>query len=345
VNSFDIQPNASVYNFPLDALLYVPNEFKEVKDKLTTHAKEEYRIVASSIVSSATSQFERSSVIYTDGSRSDGVTGFGVYHHENFELGLRLHEPSGVFTSELTAIFRALVHIKTHSPGNFLILSDSMSSIDALRSQCISPNTHTLVYDCKEAFWVLHRLGYEVSIGWVPSHVGISGNERVDCIAKNASMGTEFLGVPARSFDYMPLAKTRMFCEWQDKWNQSDMGRYAYSIFPTIPKKSWFTKLKADRQVISTINRMISNHTCLNTHLHRIGIKDSQLCQCEEDYQTLDHVLWACVRFRADRRSMISELVRLDTPIYVPVRDLLGGQYWKGLQLCCSFLKKCGLSI
>jgi hypothetical protein len=220
-----------------------------------------------------------------------------------------------------------------------------MSSIAALQSQRISPKIHPLVYECKEAFWVLHRLGYDISIGWVPSHVGVRGNERVDQIAKNAASNSVFWDAPPHSVDYLPLAKIRMSQEWQLRWNQSDMGRYAYSIFPQIPKKPWFTKLETERKFITTINRLISNHTCLNTHLYRIGIKDVQICPCGEDYESIDHVLWACERFRSERRQFVSELARLDIPIYVPVRDLLGGRYWKGLLIACSFFKNCNLSI
>jgi ribonuclease HI len=345
VSSFDLHPTPSVFNLPLDALLFTPSVFEEAKTQLSLHGKENFPQVASNIVSCATSHYANNSIIYTDGSRSEGETGFGVYHVENFELGLRLKEPCGVFTSELTAILQALTHIKSHSPGKFLILTDSLSSIAALQSQYISPKTHSLVYDCKVAFWILLGIGYEISIGWVPSHVGIGGNERVDQIAKIAASGAEFLETAPHSFDYVPLAKKRVLGEWQDRWDRSDMGRYAHSIFPTIPKKPWFTKLEAERHVITTINRMISNHTCLGTHLHRIGIRENQLCPCGEDYETLDHVLWACARYRAERRNMVSELASLEVPTYVPVRDLLGGRYWKGLQICSSFLKKCRLSI
>jgi ribonuclease HI len=46
-----------------------------------------------------------------------------------------------------------------------------------------------------------------VSIGWAPSHVGIDGNDRVDRIAKNASSGNVYVGVPPRSTDFLPLAR------------------------------------------------------------------------------------------------------------------------------------------
>jgi ribonuclease HI len=93
-------------------------------------------------------------------------------------MGLRLVEPSGVFISELTAILYALVHIKTHSPGRYIILTDSLSSVYALESRIISPKVHELVYHCKEAFGQLNEIGYEISIAWIPSQVGIGRNER-----------------------------------------------------------------------------------------------------------------------------------------------------------------------
>ena len=220
-----------------------------------------------------------------------------------------------------------------------------MSSVCALESRIISPKVHELIYQCKEAFWQLKQIGYNISIAWIPSHVGVGGNERVDHVAKSAASGDRYLQVAPHSFDFSSLAKSRMIEEWQERWNQSDMGRFAFSIFPNISQKPWFTKYNAERHVITKINRMISNHTCLRTHLSRIGIIETRLCECGEDYDTLEHILWACARFRTERRQLIHELKNLGTPTFVPVRDLLGGRHWNGLQACCSFFKKCGLLI
>jgi RNase H len=128
-------------------------------------------------------------------------------------------------------------------------------------------DVHELVNQCKETFWQLNEIGYEISIAWIPSHVGIGGNERVDRLAKSAAIGDSFLQEPSRSSDFLSLAKFRMLAEWQEKWNQSDMGRFSYSIFPNISRKPWFLRFNAERHVITKINRMISNHNCLQTHL------------------------------------------------------------------------------
>jgi hypothetical protein len=56
-------------------------------------------------------------------------TGFGVYHSSDPESSFRLRKPSGVFTSECSAIFLALIQIRARRSGRYLIVTDSMSSI------------------------------------------------------------------------------------------------------------------------------------------------------------------------------------------------------------------------
>jgi hypothetical protein len=59
-------------------------------------------------------------------------TGFGVYHSGGPESSIRLREPSGVFTSEMSAIFVTLIQIRARLPGRYLIVTESMSSLKAL---------------------------------------------------------------------------------------------------------------------------------------------------------------------------------------------------------------------
>jgi hypothetical protein len=47
----------------------------------------------------------------------------------------------------------ALVQIRDHHPGEFSILFDSISSLRALQTRKISPRTHSLVYEIKQASW------------------------------------------------------------------------------------------------------------------------------------------------------------------------------------------------
>jgi ribonuclease HI len=74
-------------------------------------------------------------------------------------------------------------------PGECLIPTDSLSSIEALRSRKISPRTHSVVYECKEVLWWLRVNQFVVRLMWVPTHVGIDGNKMVDRIAKESVSG------------------------------------------------------------------------------------------------------------------------------------------------------------
>jgi hypothetical protein len=56
-----------------------------------------------------------------------------------------------LFTSDILAIFVALIHIG--APGRYLIVTDSVSSLKALQTRKVARRTHSLVYEIKEACW------------------------------------------------------------------------------------------------------------------------------------------------------------------------------------------------
>jgi ribonuclease HI len=90
---------------------------------------------------------------------------------------------NGVFNAELSALFTALRHIAEpkQPPERCLILTDSMSSIKAMLSRKIAHQTHPLVCmnvsNCAGAY---ARTELRLELMWIPSHVGLVGNELVD---------------------------------------------------------------------------------------------------------------------------------------------------------------------
>jgi hypothetical protein len=127
--------------------------------------------------------------------------------------------------------------------------------------------------------------------------VGVRGNERADQLASNAEPS-----------EFLPLSRVRLLEGWQNDWDGSDMGRYAYSIWPVVSFLLWFKRFDGDRVIISTINRMMANHSCLRSYLGRNGIMESPMCACLRDYETIDHVLWGCERFAAKRPQLWMDL-------------------------------------
>ena len=59
-----------------------------------------------------------------------------------------------------------------------------------------------------------------VQICWVPSHIGIEGNEKVDTLAKVAADSDgECTYVTYPSRDYYPIVKKAVLNRWQEQWH------------------------------------------------------------------------------------------------------------------------------
>ncbi|KAG0717925.1 RNA-directed DNA polymerase from mobile element jockey [Chionoecetes opilio] len=84
--------------------------------------------------------------------------------------------------TELTAISMALDHAHTAHRLNTLIVTDSMTAIACINKQD-TENTH-LTHAIRAAVKAIHNMGRSVTITWVASHVGITGNEEADALAK-----------------------------------------------------------------------------------------------------------------------------------------------------------------
>jgi hypothetical protein len=103
--------------------------------------KSMYSSVASRELATITSDYPTENIFYTDESMINVVAGFAV-HNRNFETGHQLTKPFSVFSAEISAIRMALEHIQICFRSRYLILSDSLRSLMAMRSRRITCKTH-----------------------------------------------------------------------------------------------------------------------------------------------------------------------------------------------------------
>ena len=93
----------------------------------------------------------------------------------------RLPDDLSIFTAEAKAVDLTLDFIKTCNTNNkFNIFSDSLSVLKAMNhTSSKNPQIQKLLKKCHEL------LAYkEIVLCWIPSHIGILGNEMVDQQAK-----------------------------------------------------------------------------------------------------------------------------------------------------------------
>jgi hypothetical protein len=114
---------------------------------------------------------------------------------------------------------------------------------------------------------------------WIPTHVGIQGNERADVLENEGSIsGTVFQDQAGLSTmnasDINCRSRTRLLTEWQERWNDSEIGRYCYTIVPRVLVEAWMASTVDERVFLVTMSRLASNHTGTRAHLQKINVVD-----------------------------------------------------------------------
>ena len=245
--------------------------------------------------------------VYTDGSKTTLCVGCAIWFPSiDIEGYFPLHPGSSIFSAESYAIFEALKLINVQSDKKFVIISDSKSVLTAL-SGFTKSQSHPLIFKIKDLLYNLKLKGYIISFLWVPSHLGIEGNEYVDRVASThipTNQHHKIFPNDIKTFD-----KSTALNSWQLRWNNSEHGRHLHNIAPRINQTPWFYDLELPRSIISMINRLKINHTRCNDHIFKINIIDSNLCTCNE-IQTVNHLLFCCINIdRGLRKDLIDVLV------------------------------------
>ena len=113
--------------------------------------------------------------LYTDGSKYEERAAYAV-HCSYGTLSARSRNDSSIFTAEIEAIGLALRYIKISPRENkkVVIFCDSKSVLESIANQ---DSRNPLMIEVLDILQDLYGKGFIIKFCWVPSHVGISGNE------------------------------------------------------------------------------------------------------------------------------------------------------------------------
>ncbi|GFX81680.1 RNase H domain-containing protein [Trichonephila clavipes] len=237
------------------------------------------------------SQYSRYSAIYTDGSKRADCVGCGVVI-EDVTHGYRLDPSCSVFTAESVAIYRVLQSIDSNMPRKYCIYTDSMSVLEAL--EIYSDRCRPVVCDILDITSRLYSKGFDIVFCWLPSHVGIIGNEQADSAARSA---TTYMPLAVPLSDIKRVILHHIFKIWQESWSQQldnklHSAKPVIETWPVMPMRSTDVKL----------TRLRIGHT-LFTHRHLLFGENAPECPSCKVFYTERHILIDCPVFNHHRAS------------------------------------------
>ena len=271
------------------------NKFLEIKEKYYTHEE-----------------------IYTDGSK-DGkkVASAAILDGELYQF--RLPNNSSVFSAEIKAIDLALNHIEQDAYWRYVIYTDSLSAMKALEGE---KTDNPLVVNLLEK---LSRLCERADIVfcWLPSHIGISGNEEADKAAKDA-LSLEVLSFKVPYNDFKPLINDFLRNVWQQSWSDpANQNNKLFTIKPSLGE--WLPGLRTNRREEIIIARLRIGHSYI-THSYLLkGEEEPQCIPCNA-LLTIKHILVDCVDLAPIRQRFfdVDSLTTLfDTVKFESIFDFL----------------------
>ena len=239
------------------------------------------------------SRYKNYQQVYTIGSKEDSKVSCAVIsgYHSNLQ---RIPDDSSILTAEARAVGLALDFITTCGTNNtFIIFSGSLSVLKAMNhTRSKNPQIQKLLEKCHELL-----SNKEIVLCWIPSHIGIQGNEMVDKQAKTSlSSEPTYFKIPFSNFK--PSINKYILDQWQTSWNTS-IGNKLLEIKPTIGEhQSAFRNIREE----VVLARLRLGHTRV-THSYLLQGEDQPHCVgCDAPF-TVRHILLECGDFARVRNN------------------------------------------
>ena len=216
----------------------------------------------------------------------------GIWSHD-FQLRSRLPSDCTIYTAELYAVYKAITII-AKQPGEFLILTDSLSVIRSLQN--INLKSHYLLYWIYEIFTHIHP--DKIKLEWVPSHMGIAGNESADAVARHALQLPSINPIP-KSIREMRQRTHQIYREkWQERWRA--LPRELTSFKETLGDTAYADE---PRRVQLPLTRIRLKVTAL-THSHYFKKEPPKQCNQCKVRLTLEHLIIKCPVYKSERTQI-----------------------------------------
>jgi len=174
-----------------------------------------------------------------------------------------------------------------------VVFSDSLSSLQAIKN-CKVENP--LILKILKDHSQLVNSGKSITFCWIPSHVGILGNEDTDIAAK-AGLDVAITNMRFPVGDMLACVNQWCVKEWQEMWNQCTSNKF-YSVQLVVGRN---VSLSLGRHDSVLINRLRIGHTRL-TNSYLLKGESQPVCEACHSPLTVKHFLVDCTRYSAARQ-------------------------------------------
>ncbi|GBO14057.1 hypothetical protein AVEN_4756-1 [Araneus ventricosus] len=169
-----------------------------------------------------------------------------------------------IFQAELLAIKEACLWAsKTNQ--QIKVWSDSESSLHSIASidtkSPIAQQTQEILLKSTN-----------IKLGWIKAHVGYSGNEAADVLAKKATQEGIPTFIPAPRNHIKSLLQKESIIRWQKEWDNGETGNSVHNVLPKVKT----TSTPWQRPEIM----FVTGHGPFPTYLKRFNIRSSDSCGC-----------------------------------------------------------------
>ena len=235
-------------------------------------------------------------IIYTDGSAKDGsamvvTTGDPLDPQTIFSETIRGRMLTSSLDEEKEALGAAVRWLEDNTPNNSdrgLICTDSQALTSALANSSREVSNITKKLD---------TLNREIIIQWIPSHVGIVGNERADALANEASGLKE----RAKPTTYKSAVAT---IKYTIKDPSPSHARTA-QIYQKLSRERDEKTLLSRRDAVMLARLRSGHNMLLSGYRTLINPAESPSCpRCEEANETVEHWLVDCPGTLAARQEI-----------------------------------------
>lgn len=232
-------------------------------------------------------------VYYTDGSvNTDNGRAGAAFITQGEAYGWRTSDYASSTQTELAAIIQATRHAADREENRVVIFTDSLTALQALQNDRPRDNVR-LITTALTLLNELQHQGKQVKLAWIPSHVGIQGNEKADEAAKRVALTQ---GLEENIFTFPPslqMIKTKIKTTTHRKAEQITTAACSDWYKTATNLQSLTLDSSASREDKTNMLRLRLGYRTADEIILGTETTTCELCGSEEEDQ-LVHYLLGC---------------------------------------------------